>query len=273
MFVAAERADGGAGVALVQVEAGLVPLAHVHEEAYAVFGNLHELRRLVAGERASRWGEAFVGAHVDVGAFPDALRPRRVLHQRLDDGFFQGVGAGGRELHGDPAGVAVGHEAGDAVGFGVDEPYGVGRAVGEEFGAAAYGGGDAGGDLLRAGARAGAERKHPGGYLRGRGEESVAEAVAGGVQHGYDVACGGVAGDGGDGAGEYPRVAADGGGFAFRLESESLFVHGGLILPHCRPERQRRRRGKLEIAGEVWYNHGNSRRGRRRSTEWKTGNV
>ena len=63
---AGEASDGGAVVALVEVEACLVAFADVDKVADAVLGDFHKLRGLFAGQHARGFRQTFVLARLGV---------------------------------------------------------------------------------------------------------------------------------------------------------------------------------------------------------------
>ena len=126
------RANGRTCLALVQVEAGLVSLAHVHQEADGSFMYLYQLRRLRAGEETCLLREPLPLACGDVRPVPHAGASRHGFHQRACYLALPELRARSRELHHRRACVEVRHHARQPVGLRVYEAAGICPAARKE---------------------------------------------------------------------------------------------------------------------------------------------
>ena len=121
--------DSQAIVLLIQKEAGLLPLGHVHLVADAVLHDLHH-RVEGLGQKVLHPLHALLQAHLGVAALIDAPDGVAVLgqhlHQNVQDGRFQPVDAQGQGLHHQHVGKLVHHQTGEEVGLPEDHPAGGG---------------------------------------------------------------------------------------------------------------------------------------------------
>src|SRR5262249_57667738 len=81
---ARQPADAQAVVALVEEEAGLLPVQDVGHEAHAVLHDRDPRRRLLAREHPTCAGESLLGAHATLAALVDTAR-REARLERGDD--------------------------------------------------------------------------------------------------------------------------------------------------------------------------------------------
>src|SRR5437899_810947 len=107
-------------LALVEEQAGLLPMPEVGLEAHAVLGHRDRLRHL-AVQHAHLRGQPLEGAHARVVALQDPAR-REHLDERGGDLALQRVRRLRQRLHHEVVAVAVHHEGRQAVAFAVDDP-------------------------------------------------------------------------------------------------------------------------------------------------------
>jgi hypothetical protein len=87
--------------------------------AQSAFDDSH-LARQHADDRARAAAEAFEAAHVGIRALEHAARSSRPL-QGCGDGAAPGFGSGGEQLHDHSIPIAIGDNAWQSVGFGVND--------------------------------------------------------------------------------------------------------------------------------------------------------
>src|SRR5205823_7170037 len=114
-----ERAEPASGLALVQVEARLLPVVQVDHEPGALLLDREAQRGLRAREDAARPGEALLRPHRSLAALEDAAR-LEALFDRRHHRRRQARGAGGQELADDELAVPIDHDPGQAIAFAVD---------------------------------------------------------------------------------------------------------------------------------------------------------
>ncbi len=129
-------------VALVEVEAGLLPFSQVDNEANAVLLDLDDPLRRAAAKRAVVDLQAFDLANTAFGAKVNAGRPNEFVEQVGQQITALRQGERG-ELHHEPAVVAINGEARQAITLAEDQPTGRPRSGEPEYLAQPEGGGKA----------------------------------------------------------------------------------------------------------------------------------
>ena len=122
----AQRRDGRAVLLLIEEEARLLAVLHVHEEAHAVFRHLHPVGHLAA-QQAGGLLHALQPSHGNVAALPDA-RGLNDLHQQIAEHVLDALNAQRQRLHHQHRAELVHHQSGQKVGLGIDQPAGLGIA-------------------------------------------------------------------------------------------------------------------------------------------------
>src|SRR5262245_25797099 len=122
-----ELAHAMAVLALVEEEAGLLPLFHVDAEVEAVFHDRAARGVAVAPREAHASWQGLEFAHLGVRAFEDRLGGGE-LRERVQDQVAPALDAGGEELRHQHVGIAVDDQAGQAVGLTVHQAQRVGMA-------------------------------------------------------------------------------------------------------------------------------------------------
>ena len=115
----AQGRDGGAVFLLIEEEAGLLAIFHVHDEAQAVFYHVDRVGHL-AIEQAGRLLQALQAAHRHVAALPDAFGMHdlgQVAHNRL----LPLLNAQAQRLHDQVVAELVHDQAGQKVALGKDQ--------------------------------------------------------------------------------------------------------------------------------------------------------
>ena len=198
--------EQGAVVALVEEEAGLLPLHPVDVEAEAVLqGDVaveaaHEILVLGIEPRLIRQGRlALVVDIADAGAGKTG--------EGVGDLEAREMHAGAVGLHHGGVGVDVDHEPGEEITLAVHKAVGVVVGADEAEGLAHGEGRRQTLEIEIVGQRGGAELEHPDGYAADLEVADTHErAVVG--NDGHEVALLRIVGYGGDGSGEHPRMAA-----------------------------------------------------------------
>ncbi len=212
-----ELAQQGAVVALVEVEAGFVTTGDVHLHGDAVLVDDDVFFGRIAMQPAGGGLQAFELAHVGIGTLENA-RAAGGFDEGMDDGLAPFVAAGASELHDDGVAVLVGDEAGQTVGFGMDQAQPLLPGQHRQRLAARHGGGDAALEegvvhrFLRV------EGPHPGADLRFGAPGGLGDKAAFVVHHIHRVAGAGAALKAFDRGGENPGVLAQDGAFLAAFE-------------------------------------------------------
>ena len=115
----AQRRDGRAVLLLIEEEAGLLAVLHVHAEDDAVLLHLHQVGHLAAQE-ARGLLHALQAAHRHVAALPDA-HGLDDLHQKIGDHVLDALDAQRQALQHQHVRILIHHQARQEVGFGVDQ--------------------------------------------------------------------------------------------------------------------------------------------------------
>ena len=119
------RGRGGAVLALVEEEPGLLPAGDVHQELRPADGDLDRSRRRLAAPDAAAGRNAFLLRRLVVAPIVDSLR-RGDLHQQVEQFLLMRGHAGRQELHDEEIRISVHDQAGQPVRFGEDEPVRIG---------------------------------------------------------------------------------------------------------------------------------------------------
>src|SRR5262245_15972957 len=115
-----ELAHALAVLALIEEEAGLLPLLDVDAEIQAVFDDRAAGGVTVAAREAHARGQGLELAHLGIRALEDRLG-RGELGERVQDRVSPALHARGKELRDEHVGVAVDDEPGQAVAFAVHQ--------------------------------------------------------------------------------------------------------------------------------------------------------
>src|SRR5207302_379884 len=141
-----QRAHTLSVVALIEVEAGLLAMRDIDNEAETVLDDA-DLRRHRASHRPLARRQTFEGAYVDARAFVDRSATCR-LGQCVDERVTPSLGSRCENLYHHDILVAIGDETREAIRLAMDQPARVVRAV-EQFVAGADRGSDASSEKVR----------------------------------------------------------------------------------------------------------------------------
>jgi hypothetical protein len=226
--MAGVRGKARPAVALVEVEAGLVASGDVQRQAPVVFADA-QLGGAVAAQPAGGLRQALKRAHTGIRALVEAAEPGGA-QQGVGDHVLPALDAAGGELRHQRVGVAVDDQAGQAIGFAMDQAQAVTADV-EQL-ARAHRALDERAQKRGVNALLFVKAPGPGTDARSGAERRPGQEVTGVRLDAHRFA--GVSPAAGDGRIKYPGVAAQQGAFLAFFETDG-FHQGIVVAPDVRP--------------------------------------